>query len=1155
MHSNWSIPRALVWISAISAMLLITGTLGIPSVQAQATATILGTVMDPSGAAIGGAMVQAKNTGTSLTQTTISDEQGRYRFPDLAIGTYEVQATQPGFETVVRKDITLTVGSNPVVDFKLPLGQTAETVTVAVEVSQVETQSNGVGTLVESKQIAEMPLNGRNFTQLVTLAPGIVQIPQGALGAGSTFYGNGQKYSISGSRPSAQAYLLDDQDMVNFWNNGPGAGGLGTALGVEAIAEFQTLTNTYPAQFGGNGAVVNASSHSGTNDIHGSAYEFLRNDALEARNFFDTTIKPGHTTAGPPTYHQNQFGAGVGGPIKKDKIFFFANYEGLRKTQILTGVVTVPDACAHQFLSTLASGACGAPVTENANPAVRQSVRNVMALYPTPNYIPELFGATGAGSATGQALVFNPNTGDENYLLGRIDYQVSDKSSIFFRYVMDRANRDFAGAAGANNNSALPYWPEYDRTRDHFFNFEERHVLSPKVLNSFHVGFSRTFEDAYVYGSPIVQNGVAIPGTVATPVRSGGTTPGVHPLQFFSNDPSSLFYAASTAGQGVPREDGSVNPGSGITTINASSTLPFYLVPNKIAFGDDIVWTAGAHSLKIGGKATKLIESTWAPFQVAPQWTFSNLAGFMQGNAATLNGQVSDVQNPGADGTKDYRYWVYSMYVDDQWKLTRKLTFNWGLRYEPTSIIKSVRHQQYNLLNAPYGQFVPILQATAVNPSLHNIDPRIGLAWDPFADHKTSIRAGFGTFHSVLYSRDTNHWLQPPFLTVAQSTTSNPPIQFPFPYTNVPRSSGTVIIPTDGTLSCTNCDYYGRTTTPYQIQWNLIIQREVMPNTVASVGYIGSRSVHLPAQKDFNTPVPFIGPSGRPTFGVLANGAIVANPRLNPAYSYLQIMDGLADAHYHALQGSFNHRFASGWQSQITYTWSKSIDNSSGSYGLDGGGNTYDPTNLRADSGLSNFNRTHNFRVSGIYAIPSKASGLLGGLLNGWQLTGAYYYLSGAPFSVGTIANRVHNSLGANAARPDAVAGCDLYTGFRQLHGTWFNPNCFVPAPFGTYGNAGRDTIIGPNLWNMDSSLAKDWRVSRVSEQFRVQFRAEAFNILNHPSFQNPSGTAASPFNPNLGAANPLIPTSGVSPNGSVGRINATNSQPRQIQLALKVVF
>ena len=263
MFANVEI-RKLVSVFAMSGMLLFIGVLGVQRLDAQATAAISGTVTDSSGAAIGGATVQVKNTGTSLTQTAISDELGRFRFPDLSIGEYVVQASNAGFQTVVHQGITLTVGSNPVVDFTLPVGETVQTVTVAAEISAVETQSTAFGALVESKQITDLPLNGRNFTQLLTLAPGVAQIAQGAPGAGSTFYGNGQKYSIAGSRPSGQAYLLDDQDMVNFWNNGPGAGGLGTALGVEAIAEFQTLTNTYTAQFGGSGAVINASRRSRT---------------------------------------------------------------------------------------------------------------------------------------------------------------------------------------------------------------------------------------------------------------------------------------------------------------------------------------------------------------------------------------------------------------------------------------------------------------------------------------------------------------------------------------------------------------------------------------------------------------------------------------------------------------------------------------------------------------------------------------------------------------------------------------------------------------------------------------------------------------------------------------------------------------------------
>jgi GNAT superfamily N-acetyltransferase len=252
--------------------------LGAGRLNAQATAGIVGTVTDMSGAAIAGATVQVKNVGTGATRNATTDAAGRFRAPDLVIGEYELQASNPGFQTVVHKGITLTVGSEPVVDFSLPVGQAQQTLTVEGQVSQVETQSTAVGSLVEGAQIRDLPLNGRNYTSLLTLAPGVIQIPLGAPGAGSTFYGNGQKYSIAGSRPSGQAYMLDDQNMVNFWNNGPGAGGLGTALGVEAIAEFQTLTNTFSAQFGGNGAVINASSRPGTNAFHGSGFEFLRND-------------------------------------------------------------------------------------------------------------------------------------------------------------------------------------------------------------------------------------------------------------------------------------------------------------------------------------------------------------------------------------------------------------------------------------------------------------------------------------------------------------------------------------------------------------------------------------------------------------------------------------------------------------------------------------------------------------------------------------------------------------------------------------------------------------------------------------------------------------------------------------------------------------
>ena len=529
-HGSRSVFRGVL--CAVGALLL-TGALGVQRLQAQATGTITGTVTDSTGGTIADAAVQIKNAGTGIVQNAVTDVAGRYTVPQLAIGDYDLQASKEGFNTVVRR-ITLTVGATPVVDFQLAVGQTRQTVTIEANASQVETQSTAVASLIESKQIEDLPLNGRNYTQLLVLAPGVTQIPLGAPGAGSTFYGNGQKYTIAGSRPSGQPYLLDGQDMVNFWNNGPGAGGLGTALGVEAIAEFQTLTNTYSPQFGGNGAVINASSKSGTNGFHGSAYEYLRNNKLESRNFFDNTILPGNTASKPPVFRRNQFGGSIGGPIKKNKLFFFGNYEGLRQKQVISNVVTVPEACIHNIVAGTAPGVAAStascPGCVNAststNVAVATAIQNLMALYPYPNYV-----AT-AGNGVGRAVVEDPNIGKENYVLGRIDYTLSDKDSIFARYNLDYADRDFV--------TNIPYWPEYDRTRDHFAAIEWHRIVSPNVVNMLHASFSRTYEDAYVYGSPTVSNGVPSQGTVLTPAsgqlaaaqppNGALLSPGVHPI-------------------------------------------------------------------------------------------------------------------------------------------------------------------------------------------------------------------------------------------------------------------------------------------------------------------------------------------------------------------------------------------------------------------------------------------------------------------------------------------------------------------------------------------------------------------------------------------------------------------------------------------------
>src|SRR5213592_666427 len=326
-------------IGALGAVLL-TGSMGVARLDAQALrATIFGTVKDGSGATMPGVTIEARNAGTGVVETVVTNDQGRFTLPDLPLGTYTVQAALAGFQTVVRKDLALTVGSQTVVDFSLPVGQIEETVTVTGESPIVDTTSAAVATRIEQKQIADLPLNGRNFAQLITLSPGVTTVTF----TGSLF-GRQTVYSVAGGRPEGQAFLLDNTNVANFWNRAAGSGVLGSTLGVEAIAEFQALTNTYSAQFGGGGGVINAITRSGANVVHGSAFEFARNSKLDARNFFDDPAKP------KPPFTKNQYGGSLGGPIRSDKAFFFVTYEGVTQSLAETRILTVPDANARNGL-------------------------------------------------------------------------------------------------------------------------------------------------------------------------------------------------------------------------------------------------------------------------------------------------------------------------------------------------------------------------------------------------------------------------------------------------------------------------------------------------------------------------------------------------------------------------------------------------------------------------------------------------------------------------------------------------------------------------------------------------------------------------------------------------------------------------------------
>ncbi len=398
-----------------------------------ATATISGRVTDMSSAAVAAADVQVKNTATGGVQSTVSDEQGRYTLADLPVGDYDIHVSKNGFSNMVRTGVTLTVGAQSVLDFSLQVGQQLETITVEAQPSQVDTSNSAVGTLTDEKQMSGLPLNGRNFEQLIQLSAGVNTL-QGNSFVASGFQGRAPEYSIAGSRPEGQAILLDDENLQNFWNKGMGSV-MGSSLGVEAIGEFQTLTNTYSSQFGGNGGVINAVSKTGSNNFHGSLYEFFRNSDLDARQFIDpATI---------PALRQNQFGGTLGGPIKKDKMFFFVNYEGIRLVQGETRIAQVPGC-------NLNPANC---IPTASNPAAAQAIVNTLGAWPS---------ATTVVHGQPEALSVANENASENYILGRFDYNVSSTDSIFARYISDKANYVEPFGGGGFGGGPVPFWPEQD---------------------------------------------------------------------------------------------------------------------------------------------------------------------------------------------------------------------------------------------------------------------------------------------------------------------------------------------------------------------------------------------------------------------------------------------------------------------------------------------------------------------------------------------------------------------------------------------------------------------------------------------------------------------------------------------------------------------
>lgn len=1021
----------------------------------QTTATVTGTVLDPSGSLLTNARITVRSAETGASRATQSQSTGRYAFPDLPVGTYDVRAAAKGFQTSVRKGVRVNVGEAAQVDFQLQVGGIEQEVTVTGEVPLVDTYAHELSYLVGEKTIQDLPLNGRNYTDLALMQPGVVAYPQRD---GGSVVAHGLGTSINGQDPRSNVYMLDGQPQNDF-TNGPAGSAAGTVLGIESVREFRVETNAYSAEYGRNsGGQISVLTKSGTNGYHGSAYEYFRNDHLDARNFFDSGVKPKFT--------RNQYGGTVGGPVARDKTFFFFGYEALGERLGKTITSFVPDNNARQGI-----------LPDPANPGKTINVGVNSAVTPYLSAIP-----VANGSATGDGLAsysfgFNQVL-SENYLAARVDHYLTEKQLLFARYTYDDASQHLP--------TDFPQFPRNFLSRNQFVTAEHQWVISAVTSNTLRASLSRT------------RVGQNVEANLSSPLAP--------------------FNPAAD-------KMGDIDIG-GMPRFGPQSTVNFRAVQNVYGVEESLATTRGAHVMKFGALVERYQDNMFNPTFALGIYSFSNLSAFLRNTPARYIGLTPN-------GQED-RYWRFTepaFYAQDDWRVSRRLSLNLGLRYEFTTTPKDIYGRDVALIHLTDTAIVP--GQLYQNPTHRNISPRFGFAWDVFGDGKTAVRGGYGDYF------DTNNQQN---LIV---TVTNPPatprvviVNPTFPNPPFARGAANSLRPIEWNLKNPNVHV-----------WNLNVQRELPGNAVITIGYAGTRGVHLLRNTDANTAVPQLRADGTYFFPAGA-------PRLNPVWSTIELKKSDGVSRYNAALLEIRKRFSHGWNFQSSYTFARNIDNTQGSTffsdSLNGNVSAMpEYPGFHYNKGLTDYQAKHNWVVNATYELPL-ARGLSGAskaILDGWQMSAIGNMRSGNPLTVFVSGNRSRslwspsNSSTAGFDRPSFAPGYTHQSAVLGSPDGYFDPAAFVLQPAGTLGNEGRGALIGPNLRTLDLSLSKTARLHWLGELGSVQFRAESFNLLNHANFGSPSLLAFA------GAAD------GEKPFSTFGKIRSTVTSSRQVQLELRVSF